>query len=196
MATSLAQISWSLCCWQRAARRMTPGKRNMTKTGTILQFMWRFLTIGSRIAAVVLFTSRFGCWIVPVAVGHWGVMSVWIMHQGTRFCDDPATGEPRVCREYLLDMAIAASYLLCFLPVKDEPTRYKYTAFYAITFAENTVLTLSWYFGLSDPLWFQVPALVWVFGSFGLGLFFMLLYYRYFHPNGKLLRVNRTASCC
>jgi hypothetical protein len=29
-----------------------------------------------------------------------------------------------------------------------------------------------------------------------LGLFFQLLYYRYFHPNGKPLLVNRAAKCC
>lgn len=194
--TSLAQISWSLCSMQRAMRRMTSGKRNMTKTGTILQFMWRFLTIGSRVAAITLFTSRFGFWIVPVAIGHWGVMTVWIMHQGTNMCDDPKSGRCRPCREYMLDMMIGAIYLICLIPVRDEPTRYKYTAFYAITFAQNTVFTLCWYFALHEQVWYADPALVWVFGSFGLGIFFMLLYYRYFHPNGKLLRVNGTATCC
>lgn len=196
MITSLVQISWSLCCWQRAKRRMTPGKRNMTKMGTILQFMWHALMIGSRVGAIVLFTSRYGFWIVPVAIGHWGIMSVWIMHQGTNFCDDPLTGTCRPCQEYMLDMMIGAIYLICLIPVKDEATRYKYTAFYSITFSENALLALSWYVCLHEQVWYQVPALVWVFGSFGLGLFFMLLYYRYFHPNGKLLRVNRTASCC
>ena len=175
---------------------MTVGKRNMTKTGTVLQFMWRCCTIGSRVAAVTLFASRFGFWLVPVAIGHWGVMTVWIMHQGTRVCDEGQSGDGRACREYMFDMIIGAIYLICFLPMGHAPTRYKYTAFYAIAFSENTLFTLSWYFCLHDQPWYRLPALVWVFGSFGAGLFFMLLYYRYFHPNGKLLRVNRTASCC
>lgn len=175
---------------------MTPGKRNMTKTGTILQFMWRFLTIGSRVGSIVLFVSSFGSWIIPISIGHWGLMTVWIMHQGTSYCDDIRTGESRPCQEYLVNMMIGAVYLICFIPVRDEPTRYKYTAFYVIAFAENTILSLSWYFSLPDKLWYQIPALVWVFGSFGLGLFFMLLYYQYYHPNGKPLRVNRAATCC
>ena len=122
IASSLFEISWSLASYQRALRRSVPDKRNMTKMGTLLQFAWRFLTISSRSVAIALFASAYGLWLVPVAIGHWGVMTVWVMHQGTRFCDTER-GEPKQCQEYLLNMVIGAIYLLCFLNVKDEPTR-------------------------------------------------------------------------
>lgn len=122
------------------------------------------------------------------------------MHQGTRFCDTES-GEQRPCHEYLFNMVIGAIYLLCFLNVKDEPTRYKYCAFYVIAFVENTTLISLWYLRVAgDPLrvtlWYLVPSMAGVVGAFCAGMIFMFLYYRFFHPNGKPLWVNRAARCC
>ncbi|OQR71258.1 XK-related protein 6-like [Tropilaelaps mercedesae] len=139
--SSLVSIALSLSSYHRALRRSVPDKYNMSRTGATLQFIWRFnpslaevivtlepsslaklCTVGSRIICIALFTSEYTFWLIPLCVGHWGVMSVWVMHQGTRFCDTDS-GQPRQCEEYLFDMLIGAIYLVCFLNVKDEPTR-------------------------------------------------------------------------
>ncbi|RWS27213.1 hypothetical protein B4U80_04591 [Leptotrombidium deliense] len=189
--SSLFEISWSLASYHRALRRSVPEKRNMTKLATL---------VVSRVVAIALFTSEYGYWLLPFAVGHWGVMTIWVMHQGTRFCDTER-GDPRPCEEYLFNMVVGAIYLICFLNVKDEPTRFKYLAYYLILFFENSILITLWYMKTSsDPLkslfWFHAPAFATVISAFCMGIVFMLIYYRFLHPNGRPLWINRAARCC
>lgn len=175
----------------------------MLPSGTVLQFFWRFCTIGSRAFAVALFASQFSYWLFPIAIGHWGVMTIWIMHQGTRFCDTEQ-GEPRPCFEYALNMILGAIYLVCFLNVKDEPTRFKYLSYYLIVFVENVAFVLLWFFHSQsattitnlNAILYQLPVLIAVIASFVIGISFMLVYYRFFHPNGRPLWINRAAKCC
>ncbi|XP_067119472.1 XK-related protein 4-like [Centruroides vittatus] len=195
VATSLFELAWALASYHRAIRRSSPDKRNMSRTGTALQFLWRYCTIGSRVVALALFASEYKYWLIPLCIGHWGVMSVWVMHQQTRFCDTD-TGEPRPCHEYLFNMVIGAIYLFCFLNVKEEPTRRKYAAFYVIVFLEDASMIVLWYLKCDTHLWYRYPALGGVIGAFFLGIVFMLIYYRYFHPNGRMPLVNRAARCC
>jgi hypothetical protein len=193
--SSLIELSWSIASYNRALRRSTPDKRNTTRFGTILQFLWRVCTIGSRVLAVALFMSEYSYWLCPIGIGHWGVMTIWIMHQQTRFCDNDR-GDPRPCHEYLFNMIIGAIYLFCFLNVKDEPTRYKYLSYYTIAFAENISLILLWYIKSDPTKWYHTPALVTVISAFFAGILFMLIYYWFFHPNGRPLWINRAARCC
>ncbi|CAG2103222.1 unnamed protein product [Medioppia subpectinata] len=193
--SSLFEMSWSMASYNRALRRSTPNKLNVSRMATITHFLWRFCTIGSRVLAIALFTSEYSYWVCPVAIGHWGVMTIWIMHQQTRFCDSER-GDQRPCHEYVFNMIVGAIYLFCFLNVKDEPTRYKYLSFYTIVFSENISFIILWYVR-SDPLnWYHTPALATVLGAFGVGMLLMLIYYWFLHPNGRPLWVNRAARCC
>ncbi|XP_076318753.1 XK-related protein 6-like isoform X5 [Tachypleus tridentatus] len=195
VCSSLFELSWALAFYQRALRRSVLDKKNMTRTGTALQFLWRFSTIGARVFALALFASQYKLWLVPVCVGHWGIMTVWIMHQQTHFCDSE-TGEQRQCEEYLFNMVIGAIYLFCFLNVKDEPTRYKVTTYYVVVFVENATLIALWYIRTDPSVWYHLPALVGVFASFLFGVSIMMVYYRCCHPNGKLPANDRRAGCC
>ncbi|XP_077522823.1 XK-related protein 6-like [Amblyomma americanum] len=195
VGSSLFELCWSLASYHRALRRSVPDKHNMSRLGSALQFFWRLGTVASRAGALALFASQYKYWLLPACIGHWGVMTVWVMHQGTRFCDSDA-GRPRPCREYLFNMLIGAIYLFCFLNVKDEPTRYKYSAYYVIAFLENTALIVLWYFRADPALWYRLPLLIGVIGSFVVGILFMLIYYRFFHPNGRLPLYNPIARCC
>ncbi|XP_022237502.1 XK-related protein 4-like [Limulus polyphemus] len=195
VSSSLFDLSWTLAFYQRALRRSVANKKNMTRTGTALQFIWRFCTIGARVFALALFASQYKLWLVPVCVGHWGIMTVWIMHQQTHFCDSE-TGEQRQCEEYLFNMVIGAIYLICFLNVKDEPTRYKVTAYYVIVFLENVTFTVLWYMRTEPTVWYHLPAFVGVFTSSLFGVSIMIVYYRFCHPNGRLPAKNRRAGCC
>ncbi|CAN8031204.1 unnamed protein product, partial [Ixodes persulcatus] len=117
VGSSLFELCWSLASYHRALRRSVPDKQNMSRLGSALQFLWRLGTVAARSAALSLFASQYKYWLFPACIGHWGVMTVWVMHQGTRFCDGDS-GRPRPCREYLFNMLIGAIYLFCFLNVK------------------------------------------------------------------------------
>ena len=206
--SSLIYISWSLASYHRAVRRCIPSKRKMSVMAIILQILWRFFTLTSRLVAIGLFISAYSYWILPIAIGHWGVMTIWIMHQGTSFCRSEQL-------EYLFNMIIGTVYLFCLLNIKDEPTRYKYSAYYVIVFIENTLFIALWYMkvtshslssiiGVGSPSPMQsitvnhtaLAIASGVFGSFFAGIVFMLLYYRFFHPNGRPLWANKAAKCC
>ena len=175
-------------------------------------FNWRFLTISSRILAITLFTSKYGYWTVPIAIGHWGFMTIWLLHQSTRICDSPITGNPQPLREYLFNFLIGAVYCVCFVPMKtNESTRIKYSVYYVITFIENSSMATFWYLNTTQhhttvntiivsstghAISFQLVAFLWVHIAFLSGLFFMLLYYRFFHPNVGCQRVKQPARCC
>lgn len=168
----------------------------MSVIGMLLQFLWHAGSTGSRVIAVALFISQFGAWLAPISIGHWGIMAVWIMHQGTAFME-----EPTHLSEYLYNMLVGAIYLVQFLNVKDEPTRYKYSWYYAIVGAENVTLAILWAVRVSESaelefFWLRIPAIGAVVATFACGMIAMQLYYWCAHPNGRPLWVNKAARCC
>uniref|UniRef100_T1JZ12 XK-related protein n=1 Tax=Tetranychus urticae TaxID=32264 RepID=T1JZ12_TETUR len=113
----LVLTSWSLASYHRALRRSIPEKGNMSSYGVILSFLWRLGTLTCRTMSIGLFISSFSYWILPIAIGHWGIMTIWVMHQGTHFCRHEQS-------EYLFNMILGLLYLFEFLNIKDEPTRF------------------------------------------------------------------------
>lgn len=192
---TLFEIGWSISSHHRALRRSSLSKRNLSASGVMVQFVWHCTNVCSRILAISLFVHQFSYWICPISIGHWGVMSIWVMHQGTHFFDDHH-GKVRLCPEYLFNMLIGAIYLFVFINVKDEPTRYKYAAFYSITFAENILFSLLWMFSVDADLHFRLVFVGAVVVLFLLSMIFMQIYYWIFHPNGHPLLVNKAARCC
>ncbi len=178
----------------------------MSALGMLLQFLWHLGTTAARLLAVALFVSQFGAWLVPVTIGHWGVMTVWIMHQGSARAaghgySELAEAEAASLSEYAFNMLVGAIYLVQFINVKDEPTRYKYAWYYGIVAAENAALAAAWALRLSEsaeleffPL--RLPALAAVLAAFALGVTAMQLYYWCAHPSGRPLWANRAARCC
>lgn len=192
--SSLFQMAWSITYYNGILHRTTSGKEKSTNSGMMMQFLWHFCTIGSRACTLALFTKEYNFWLFPFCIGHWGIMTVWVMHQQTNFCRKD--GKPQQCREYMFTMIIGAAYVIYYLNVKAEPTRYKYSAYYAIVFAENCALMTLWFFRNDPGVWYHIPALVTVFSSFATGIVFMLFYYGFCHPTGKQKNEKRAARCC
>lgn len=193
---SLFKTSWSISSYHRALRRASYNKRNLSAIGFIVQSIWHCFSLSSRILAIVLFLYQFGMWLLPIGIGHWGVMTIWIMHQGTHFFDSEH-GHPNPCFEYLFNMLVGMIYLFVFINLKDEPTRYKYLAFYIITFVENFTFSALWFWRIQDHWWYmRLPLFLSVSILFGLSIIAMQLYYSFVHPNGRPLLINKTARCC
>ncbi|XP_054719492.1 XK-related protein 6-like [Uloborus diversus] len=192
--SSLFQLAWSITSYNHALHRTTPGKRRGNSVGRLLQFLWHFCIIGSRACTLALFTKEYHFWLFPFCIGHWGVMTVWVMHQQTRFCRKG--GELHQCKEYIWNMVVGVAYVIYYLNVKAEPTRYKYSAYYAIVFAENCVLMTLWFLRNDPGVWYHIPALVAVFSSFASGIIFMLFYYGFCHRTLKQTNEKRAAHCC
>lgn len=107
-------------------------------------------------------------------------MLAWLLVQGNQTCSNQ-------CEEALFHLVVAFIYVFTFFNIRDEPTRYKYLTFYIISFLENTVLLLTWFFsfGPSTPeiVWFRIIGLVGDYALFFTGVLCMIMYYAYFHPS-------------
>lgn len=164
-----------------------PHKRNLSRCGSLMQLLWRFGTVTARLLSFSLFASAFKSWVFLVIVVHWWLMFAWISLQKTEFCANEY-GDEHPWQERLFNLVMSAIGITCFVNVKDEPTRFKYSCYYAAVLLENGLMVGMWYSRADPKLWYHLPSLVGVSASFVAGLLFMLTYYGFFHPNGRLLR--------
>ncbi|CAL8086972.1 unnamed protein product [Orchesella dallaii] len=181
VGSSLLSLAWSLSAYNRSLRFSQPEKPNITYRGTIVQFFWHLCAISARVFALAAFAATYDLLLIPVCVLHWLAMLVWLIVQGNQACSNQ-------CDEALFNLVVAFIYVFTFFNIRDEPTRYKYLTFYIISFFENTVLLLTWFFpftGVSttDILWFRVAGLVGDYALFFMGILCMVIYYTYFHPS-------------
>ena len=154
--------------------------------------------IGSRVLVLALFAARFKAYIALVCLLHWLLMFAWIVTMRTKFCDNK-------CEELGYNAVLAVMFIFCYFNPVDSPTRFRYTIFYLISFAEN-VLLMCFFFVHNDSLgtWYRVPAVVVHFVAFFLGIVIMVqlllsilsstaslfiaqvIYYLHFHPTGAI----------
>ncbi|CAG0923796.1 unnamed protein product [Notodromas monacha] len=89
VASSLFSLSWSLASYSGALRFAIPEKKNLNMCGKLLQFMWKFFTVGVRVVAMALFASVYRGYLIVGIAGHWAIMSLWIFYQVTSvvLCD-------------------------------------------------------------------------------------------------------------
>ena len=88
------------------------------------------------------------------------------------------------CEEILFCFVLGAVYIFSFFNAKEERTRYKYLIFYTFCFCENSAMILIWFFYANSSIWYYYPGIIGHYLAFFAGLFFMVIYYLYFHPTG------------
>ncbi|RWS13575.1 XK-related protein 4-like protein [Dinothrombium tinctorium] len=176
---SLVSLSWSLVSYQRALRMSLPDKTNLTWQATAVQFLWRFFVIAARVLALALFASVYHYWISVVCGVHWVVMFTWIVSMKTTFCESKI-------EEIGYNIVLAVMFIFCYFNPIDNPTRYRYAAFYTFMFLENTFLMCFWYLNVEPYLWYRLPAMIGHFLSFFTGIMFMVAYYLLLHPTGEI----------
>lgn len=159
--------------------------------GLLLIYLWYLFTSISRALSFTIFLTKFVLAFAMLCLFHWVIMSFWAVSilTPTVPCNNAKSCLKNI-KKYLKGLLFGLMYILCFLRLKVEddceephiPTRYLYAFFYSVIFLENTVLTILW-FVYSAHTWYSIPLIIFVFTSFILGIFFMYLYYRYFHKN-------------
>lgn len=129
---------------------------------------------------MALFASIYGWWVFVLAAAHWTVMTAWLIWQHKSYHKSNYDEIP-------LHAVIGVIHIFCFFNTKQGPTRYRAVIFYILIFIENTVMFGLWYREQdSRDKMYGLPALVFVWGGFFVGIFFMLLYYHGCHPKGKI----------
>ncbi|CAD5117922.1 DgyrCDS6667 [Dimorphilus gyrociliatus] len=186
---SIGSLAWSLTAYFRALRISQPERKSSVTEcgnafpGIILQFGWRYFTIGTRVLAMALFASAFTWYIFVFCGVHYVIVLTWILYQNTSFFQDEK-GERRRCAEFFFDVVVAWIHLYCFFNVTEGHTRLRYAMFYTLVYIENLILTFFWFISSqTNDLPYHLPALLVVVLGFWIGITFMLLYYLRFHPN-------------
>lgn len=175
---SLSSLAWGLEAYHKALRESRLDKKNINYIAVGFRMMWRSFTITSRVISMALFASLYKWIIFPIVGVHWLLMTIWLVIQKTDFCSTQV-------EELFFDAVIGIVYIFSFFNMKEGHTRYRAAFFYIIVFIENTVMFALWYHYDGKPYmkWYTIPALVFVWGGFVMGLFFMLSYYCCLHPN-------------
>ncbi|KAG5889742.1 hypothetical protein JTB14_018964 [Gonioctena quinquepunctata] len=182
IGSSFVSMAWAMAAYQRLLRVALKTKHNISWAGTIVQFMWHFLVTVSRILCISVIAAKYPTETILVLIGHWFVMTIWLACTSAKnnFCDHNSL------YDFLFYCILGAVYLFTHVILVEGPTCCKYVIFYSILFVENTVANAVWIITADDSLKQMVYYLPIIFLNvipFILGILFMLLYYKVFHPS-------------
>lgn len=117
-------------------------------------------------------------------------MMLWVLSRYAAFKAE------RLTRLQKLGLSVFVSYIhiFCYVNLEEQSTKLKIVTFYSIMLVENILLIALWTLGeqFTNGLagWDRNKIFIAVFSSFFLGLFFMLIYYRYFHVRKLAAALN------
>lgn len=185
ISSSLISISWSLVSYSKCLRISLPNKVPMTYWSLAVMFLWEFFSIMARMIALALFTSAFVHYVGFVLLAHWASMTLWIISMQTSFCNTK-------CEELGFNAVLGVIFIFCYFNPVDNATRYRYLAFYIFMFIENSTLLAYWVKRTSYDLWLKETVLYSHYSCFFLGIIFMSIYYKFFHPTGGIRVFNKT----
>ncbi|XP_012274111.1 uncharacterized protein LOC105696305 [Orussus abietinus] len=185
---SLWSVCWAVASFSKGAARLRNLERLvLTWLGVLAQLAWRLGTVSARVGALVAYASLYGGqWLLVVLALHWLSMLTWLLvtpdglfHGGERL---PLT------RKAFLASLLAFVYVFAYVNLHETNHRQKMIIFYTVMFLENSLLIGVWAVGVNrsdqHPLHHHprpVTLILTLLALFFGGLFFMGLYYRFFH---------------
>ncbi|XP_018321506.1 XK-related protein 7 [Agrilus planipennis] len=172
-ALSLFSICWALASFSKHVQNVD--RLVLTWLGVISQLLWRAGTVSARALALSAYTISYHSWIFLVLALHWACMFLWLLSPKSTF---HGQGKQRLG----MCVIISAMYIIAYINIHDKPHSRTMIIFYTVMLLENSVLVGAWLATIwqnRNINWQVIPCLT--VGLFGLGIFFMLIYYRFFH---------------
>ncbi|KAK8765581.1 hypothetical protein V5799_031809 [Amblyomma americanum] len=159
---SLLSLGWGIAAYGKAMRLHRAEKQQLSWTGLVLQTLWRFGTMTSRVTAMVLLACVCGAWTLAILGAHWALMTSWLVWQKTDFC-------PSRCEELAYNAVVGAIYTFCFFNVREGRSRGRVVSFYALIGVQNVAFLVAYCiaWGDADDL-HAITATAVVLGSFGI----------------------------
>uniref|UniRef100_A0A1I7TRF2 Cell death abnormality protein 8 n=1 Tax=Caenorhabditis tropicalis TaxID=1561998 RepID=A0A1I7TRF2_9PELO len=186
LTLSIISISWSVVVQNRSLRMVSENKVNIWPHEAVLQFCWRFLTISSRIITLVAYVLVFGIYMIPLICAHLIVTFAHVIFlQALHY-------ESHTHMEILLLFINTIIHIFTPFNMADGQTRYRHLAAYTVEFLEMITIFI-WLpspldtFPFIDKVRYGVPI------AFTIGIFIMMIYYQFFHPNRRQ-HVNDTET--
>ncbi|XP_009859071.2 uncharacterized protein LOC104265836 [Ciona intestinalis] len=181
---SLLSLSWAMVAYTKALRAAASQRKKVSWPGIFLQTMWRCGMVVGRVVAIVLFATVFQEWTLLILGLHWFLMTAWLVAQKTDFCNT-------WYEERLFNAVIGIIYVFCFFNMKEGRSRCRAAFYYTAMLAENSLMIMLWWPHRVPGTWYNIPALVAVWGGFLVGSVSMSMYYQFFHPASRY-----SCHCC
>lgn len=168
---------------------------------------WHLCMIVARGLAFSLFATVYGAYVFLIVGLHYLAMVYWMFWQHAHVFkrrpedfDDRLHCRPdqvswrkcicpcgQLCANYGIEFVAAVFNVFFHFKIRDGGTIITLIPFYLLSFVENSIMILLWYFGrdYDIAMWYSVPALVTVFVAFTLGVVLLSMYYLWCQPGRK-----------
>lgn len=169
--------------------------------------VWHLYMIVARGLAFSLFATVYGAYVFLIAGLHYLAMVYWMFWQHAHVFkrrpedfDDRLHCSPdqvswrkcvfpcgQLCRNYGIEFVAAVFNIFFHFKIRDSGTIISLIPFYLLSFVENSIMILLWYFArdYDTPTWYSIPALVTVFVAFTKGLVLLSMYYLWCQPGKR-----------
>eukprot|EP00066_Takifugu_rubripes_P018297 XP_011607563.1 PREDICTED: XK-related protein 8 isoform X1 [Takifugu rubripes] len=177
VAASTTSIAWMVVDYHRSLRAFLPDKAKQGWGSSLIYFLWNFLLIAPRVAALALFASVVGGFVAVHFLLLWCVFVMWAWLQGTEFMDS-------VCGEGLYRATVGIIWYFSWFNVAEGQTRGRSIIYHSFITTDGGILLLTWWC-YRDPVQtepYGLALLVTLLFSYLLGLLFKTVYYCCFHP--------------
>ncbi|VVC40643.1 Hypothetical protein CINCED_3A020349 [Cinara cedri] len=187
IASSTIGIAWAMASYHKNVRIAFENRKNIGITGTVLQFLWHIMITVSRILSISVVAT-----VWPISTGifcmiHWLFMTLWIYkYQSVTFCMPPDRAEESGIMRFFFSTILGLVYIFTYLSPSEGQgnTRNNYLGYYGIFLVENVSWVTIWAITGSDyNQWYYYPLLIGSIAPFFVGIMFMIIYYKFFHPH-------------
>ena len=190
---SIISLSWAIVSYSQTLR-LCLSYKGMSLCGYCFQIWYRLFMVASRVVVLVLFASAFRQYIFVFIFGHIAAMFAWLS------CIDHVTYSVNEDREEpllekIFTLIVSIIYIFCFLNIHPSTTKRQISIYYSVMFVENAGLIGAWFPYRTLEGVMMYAAFGVVFGGFFLGIFCMLLYYKFFHPSQDITAGWLCCSC-
>ncbi|KAM6996042.1 XK-related protein 8 [Passerculus sandwichensis] len=188
MVTAFLCVSWSLLDYHQSLRSFLQDKYELSRSSSIVYFLWNLFLICPRILALALFALL---WPYGVAVHFsllWLAMFLWVSLQGTDFMESAGS-------EWLYRAMVAVILYFSWFNVAQGSTLHRSVIYHGFMLVDSTLLGLAWLWGRppeeEEEHSYLVPVVSAALPCYLLGLGLRVTYYKWLHPNVRLRREGR-----
>ncbi|NXK33897.1 XKR9 protein, partial [Piprites chloris] len=174
---SFCGISFSMVDYQISLRKSLPDKGEFRVPSKFMYLFYKLFTITSWVLSISLITLQSIRISVILLIFLWICGCIWTSKQCTTFCRSKKM-------EYLYRTVVGIILIFTFFNIKERRTK----VFISIYYATHTVVTLGilfvymfWKHSIIEEIHFNIVSIFTVL-LLVLGIIFLVVYYRLFHP--------------
>ncbi|XP_056335876.1 XK-related protein 8-like [Danio aesculapii] len=191
LLSSVASIASTVAMYHRSMRAFLEDKRKMSWTSTAFYFLWNFLLMIPRVAALALFCSVFPCYIVAHFLSLWMVLVLVAWSQKTDLMKSHW--------EWLYRATVGLIWYFSWFNVSEGSIKLKSVVYYSLMGLDTIMLLGFWCWKVVECAdgWIMlnpyivVPTLL---GLYVIGIVVEIIYYKWFHPNCDKKKISEPSK--